>query len=606
MFTVRIKPKSDESLISFVTRFASENGTKMLSIWHDNSRNKAINPQKADAHLLEQAPEALLMLNNLAEATQVSKNRLIAMTFYHVLQKFYYHSETSRSRILKGMIRNDFHFCPFCIKEQAHIKLLWKLDGVNFCMKHQVPLSRSCSQCGNIVKLKDIEYIELCPYCNTELKNTQMMIRKFSAKELKEQSLLQTIWSQLLCHSPNYMSPSEVATKLVYLLNEESSFFERNTIQRNADILKICLPHVLQIARDALLRKRTVHISTLLDVMVYSNIDYEYFEKISIPYGFRESIRTSKRDNVKNTGCMSPWCASYQKSDFLVKTGTKAKRYSDGRYLRKYVACTVCGSRFAYNIDGNMVELDGFFKGYNDLTNMFKKKGQLTLQECRRPADFKRDRWWSVIAYFSTRPIFGEVEKLDEDLLLAFVQSVEQNGNMNNIHKWSCWNSYRHFLLYRYHPRVMNAIVFSKRKVPLRHDIKDYENKIESLCRSMLENDQDISVERICSLVNISSTTIRKWGVHIYIKNMKKEQGEKRLVARKEEIIEKVDQFFKQNEKCRVLSKDIYNFIGMSQSYMKSIAPDLNQYISMKRQNCSIQRRSTLEKLKVKSNAFQR
>jgi uncharacterized ferredoxin-like protein len=103
----------------------------------------------------------------------------------------------------------------------------------------------------------------------------------------------------------------------------------------------------------------------------------------------------------------------------------------------------------------------------------------------------------------------------------------------------------------------------------------------------MLESDQDISVERICSLIKLTSNTLRAWGLHQYIKDMKNEQSKKRLAARKEQIIDKVDQFFLQNENRRVLSKDIYKFIGVSQTYLISVAPDLNQYISEQRMKYS-------------------
>ncbi|GAB6992133.1 hypothetical protein JCM16418A_41840 [Paenibacillus pini] len=583
MFSVRIKPMSDESLISFMTRFATENGTKMLSIWHDISRNKLINPQKADAHLLERTPEAFIILEDFAEETEVSKGQLIAMTYYHVLEKFCYPSEIPCSRILRGMMRDNLHFCPLCIEEKAYIRRQWKIDGVSCCVKHQISLSQGCSQCGNVIKIMDIDNIEICPYCYFKLKDTPPFIEKLDVEELEKHQLVETIWSQLQYCSGNYRSPSEVATMLLYLLNEEHSIFNRNIVQRNASVLKIHLPYLLQLARNALLRKRALHIRTLLNVMVFCNIDYEYFEKLEVPEIFRDSLRTLKHDIFENIRCIAPWCTYFQRSGSLVKTGTVAKRHSDGSLLRKYVACTACGSRFAFNAKGNMVELEGFLKGYYDLQHMIKENGSMTLLGLRRPVDFNRDRWWGIIAYFCTRPVFGEAEKLDEDLLLAFVQSVEKNGNMNNIHKWKCWDSYRHFLLYRYHSEVMNAQVYSQRKLPMRHSLETCEEMMKALCQEMLENDQDISIERISLLLKVTSNTIRTWGFHHYIKERKNEQGRKRLEARKKLLIDRVDEFFVQNENHRVLSKDIYSYIGIRQSYLNSIAPELNQYISEKR-----------------------
>jgi hypothetical protein len=58
---------------------------------------------------------------------------------------------------------------------------------------------------------------------------------------------------------------------------------------------------------------------------------------------------------------------------------------------------------------------------------------------------------------------------------------------MNNIHKWECWKSYREYLRYRYHLEVINAQVYSKRKVPMRYNFEIYEEKLKALCQEKVE-----------------------------------------------------------------------------------------------------------------------
>ncbi|WP_139994819.1 TniQ family protein [Paenibacillus paridis] len=583
MFSVRIKPMDDESLISFFTRFATENGTKMLSIWHDSSKNKKINPQKADAHLLELTPEVFINLEDLAESTEVSKDKLIAMTYYNVLVKFCHPSEISFSRILKGMIRDELHFCPLCIQEKAYIRLKWKIDGVTCCVKHQIYLSKSCSHCCNSIKLIDVEHNEICPYCYFELKDTPSTIEKLNVAELEKEKCVECIWGKLLSYSGKYRSPSEVAVILLYLLNKENPYFNRDVVQFNAVVLKIHLPYLLQIARNTFSKKRTIHIKTLLNVMASFNIDYEYFEKLEIPKSFQTSITTSLKNSLFETmRCTAPWCIYFQKPGSLVKTGTTTKRHSNGSLFRNYVACTACGCRFASIVDGSMVEKDGFIKGYHHLKVMMEENDFVTIEECPRPINYNKD-WRGIIAYFSTRFVFGKVEKLDDSLILAFVQAVQKNANMNNIHKWKWWGSYRNYLLYRYHIDVMNAQVYSRRKVPMRHNIESYQEQMIDLCREMIKNDEDISMERISLFLKVSANTIRTWGFQHYIKDMKKEQRKKRLDERKNLLVNRVDQFFEQTKNRRILSKDIYKFIGVSQSHLNSIAPDLNEYIREQR-----------------------
>lgn len=86
----------------------------------------------------------------------------------------------------------------------------------------------------------------------------------------------------------------------------------------------------------------------------------------------------------------------------------------------------------------------------------------------------------SYDCYFSTRSVFGMEEKLNADLLLAFIHYVEKNGNINDVYKWECWNSYRHYLIYRYHIDVMNAQVYSRRKAPLRHELMQLKKNVKS------------------------------------------------------------------------------------------------------------------------------
>ncbi|MNP40312.1 hypothetical protein D3C76_1339460 [compost metagenome] len=159
------------------------------------------------------------------------------------------------------------------------------------------------------------------------------------------------------------LSPSEVATRIIYLLNQERSIFSIDTVQQNANTVKLSLPYLLQIARGALLKKRTVHVGTLVNVLTHFNVDYQYYKELSISAEFRKSLQPSLRNDLYNVACLAPWCASYKKCGSLVPTGTSLKRYSDGSTLRKHVACTVCGSRYAFDTDGNLVNRDHFLKG---------------------------------------------------------------------------------------------------------------------------------------------------------------------------------------------------------------------------------------------------
>jgi len=381
MYTVRIKPLPQESLFSFMTRCAIENGTTLLTTWNDVKRGNTFYSQRADVHLIDFSPNSTILISALSDATEVSCDRLLQMTFHNLLKTFCDSNELSESRILRGMIRENFYYCPLCLNNNAYIRLKWKVVGMNYCVQHQQPLNRVCSYCEKAIRFIDVRFIGECPYCGEDLQKSESVNKYEQPSILNDQVLVEKIWNQLFTSTDKFLTVINVATRLLYLLNECNELYNKEIVLQNANALGIHMLYMLQMARGTLSGKRTVHVSTIIKILLATNYDFHAFQNMMIPNNFILSIKQSNTDLPHGLSCISPWCKSYQKIGSLIKTGTKTKVYSDGTKLNNHVACVDCGCHFAMNEKGELVEKEYFIRGYyainkliinGDLTNLEK------------------------------------------------------------------------------------------------------------------------------------------------------------------------------------------------------------------------------------------
>jgi hypothetical protein len=583
--TVRKIPFEGESLSSFLYRLSKSNGIPMLQFWN-TIKNQFINhyAQWNDINLIDFAPINTINVKKLSQYLDVEAEIILKCTFYNVLCLFCGDSEIERSRFLSGILREVLHYCPSCFKEKAYNRLLWKINGIDGCLKHGVKLLNKCFHCDREIKYKDISNLGVCPYCEQGLFKSDYD-HKMNQTELEKALWLSNNWSALLKNHSLQIQPNEIAMKILYLLNNQIEKADFKFIEKNMKNPGV-LPNLLQHARGSLSNKRTLHISFILNALKENEIEVEEFLELEVPSIFIKSLRSEivlKKDQIS---CLAPWCSSYQKPGSLKKTGTSLKRKENGRVLKYYLVCDTCGCEYALNEVDQLEERTYFIKAFNKLNDQENQTSNL--KEIMLITNDTADKVKRCFAYFRSRNVLDDFDfykglLVKKELLNKFIKALDSGESIKAIRKWDCWESYNNFLTYRYHNKVIQTIHKHREKIlnidPLKKD------KVIELLESMFEENENISLNSVCERLGVCVETIRNWGCNNTISEMKEKQKVARRLDKNELIYSKVDSFLLQNKSKKISAAEIYNHIKIQRTILWRIAPEITAYIDSRRRN---------------------
>lgn len=570
MFLIRLKAYQGESLLSFMNRNATENRVSLLELWGYVKAIEFGTPQVADLYMIENNPISAVNITKLANLTGISTEQLLSMTFYFAQLKFSHSEKIGLSRFMKGLIRKDLYYCPLCLKEKNYIKLKWKITGIDVCLEHQVFLLNKCSFCGQAIKIE--KAMSTCPTCSGSLdKSVSKAVT--DASVIHHQVWLMKAWDQLLSFSNNTLTPEEVAQRIIYILNDQNSLVDMNLLNQLCNKQGIRIGGLLQYARGTLGLRRSIHLSDLLRILYRYCLDINAFLALSPPPEFISSILPDNSQSIR-VNCLAPWCQSYNSNESLVRTGTNYKRLKNGKVQKRYWFCQDCGCSYFIDEDGNQVEKDGFIEAFPYIStcssiNELATKAKVDLTKGRR-----------VFAYFKTRIKLDDTS-IDHDVLNDFELAIKNNIAFNQIQKWTCWESYDHFLMYRYHINVLKTRMDYRKKGK---NFVNYSLKMNDLYRiaqDLLDRDENITQKKVAKMLGISDTSLRKWKEgYSYFNEVKQTQQEDRLKKRISILYDKINEYFQQYSGGPFYTKDVYNYLGMKQSYLLKIAPEITDYIT--------------------------
>lgn len=578
MFTVWIKPQNGEALSGFLMRFAQSNGIDVLTIWNLIKTNNFGTPQVSDIHLIDFTPHSVINIELLSTLTQIQTQTLLSMTFYNVLVQYGHNEKIYTSRIMRGVIRRSLHYCPLCMKEKAYLLLFWKIEGIDICLKHQCYLNTTCSFCNETIMLSSVYLgrIDCCPKCMSELNKHQYQVIA-DHQILGKQKWLFHAWEDLLETQEHYIIPSDLAQRLLFILNDEISDYDYKNLIEFCSDKGIKFQSLLQCARDSQKQKRAVHITQILRICFLKDKLPKELININVPDSFQSQLlKLSKR--VENTPvCLAPWCTSYSKGRSLIKMGTQHKRLSSGKIYKKQFACKECGCQYVYDEEGKQIEKHHFIIGYEVLSH----EPSLSLTEIINRLVLPVTKCRKIVAYFKAR---NGNTIWDNNLLENLLIGVKNNIRSAEIKKWSCWDNSDHFLVYYHHVDVMKERILSKKQNGPRISWPHKMLKLELICQELLQLNENITISSISSMIDVSDKTIRKWPeAYSLIQQYKKLQKETRLNHWVNEIYTKVNDYIQNYMGERLLSKDVYSHIGVKQSYLVKKAPEINEYIYSKR-----------------------
>lgn len=581
-FTVRIRPYTGESLYSFMLRFAEENGISILKLWNMIKKTRSHLVQLADAGVLNFVPINMIEPLKMAYMTGLAVEDIFGMSFYYLLKKFCGNSKIERSRFISEILRDTFNYCPKCLHESPYHRLLWSVKNVNICIKHRNPLINRCLHCNQEIMIKDLHGFRTCPYCGNELWENEIFT-PLDTEEFKRQSWVYNTFDKLITNSDIKVEPNDMAIRILFILNKAQSIFDREVIQNSLNGREM-LPTVLQHARESLSNKRTMHLSFILSVLYENNTSIDKFLNMKVPEDFIASIRnktTLKKDEVC---CIAPWCKNYMKKGMLVKTGTSFKRKNDGDVYKYYLICPECGCEYAFDENNELKERTHFIESYHLLNNFTKQ--ELGLKRLSEKTGLSQEMVRRCLSYFQSRQVFtGEFNRktyeVDELLLHKFIKAIKSDIRINEIKKWPIWESYNHFLFYRFHKDVIKELNTNAcgKHIELKEAVNERQIFIKNTLERMLKQDSEITIKNVCKEAGVCAETLRYWGCNPLIAQIKDKQREEKILELKNRVHIMVDKYLLENSDDIITSDGMYSYIGIIRNVLWRYSPELTAYI---------------------------
>lgn len=576
--TVRVRPVEREALSSYLLRLAASNGLELLALWNLIKKPREHFIQMNDLNVLNFIPFNSIDIDKLSELSDISKEELLRCTFLNLLVKFNKKEELERSRFLSSMLRDEFHYCPICIKLKPYYKLIWSVNGIHTCDIHKTSLLNHCVHCNQIIKIKDIRIIDICPKCGAKL--TDEKSTKIDQLEEDMQIWLYEFWTTLLIKNNYNIAPDELAIRLLFILNDFELQFDRARIKNKlGDKMKFGV--LLQHARRSLSQERVLHISFLIDILYKYNLSVNQFMELEVPIEFMESVTNIKLKKSQEASCLAPWCNKYSSKGCLTKTATSYKLRKDGSELLYYLICPDCGCEYAYNIDGRLIERTNLIQAYWKLMMINYK--ELSLKELADICGLTIDKLKRCLAYFYSRGLFLEYSKykyeIDTKIIKKVIEGIKDGESIKDICGWEIWQNNQHFLVYRYHNDVIKQLnnVFIPRGERV-DKLQGYQ-EVERELRYMLDNDANITIANLAERLAVSPETLRLWGCNKIIAHMKNQQKEKRIKERNLFINDKLEAFISEHKECIIMAAELYKALGIERTILWRNSPELTAAI---------------------------
>jgi len=469
-----------------------------------------------------------------------------------------------------------------CIKERGYFQISWRIVDVNICIKHRIELVSGCQNCLKKIEIKDLTSLTLCPYCGHDL--CKSVIVNVEDESLFQQEWLQNTWKQLLLPNGWHLSATELAARLLYLLEGKPLVFNRENAKRGTKGL-VNLATLLQHIRSTLSTQRVLHISTVINILQKEhNTIAELFE-MSLPTAYENSIRAQYVEKRVNYACQAPWCLDYGQKGSLTKSGTSFKKKANGESLLYYMYCGKCGCEYAVTREGEIQERSYFIKAYyllkaypaDEITLVgLSKLTKLTQDQIRRFKAYVRSRGsqFESLGYYVRNGSFP----FNVVLLDRFVTAIQSNVRIKQIKLWIDWINYDQFLTYRFHQEVIVEMLNQGRE-GYHKGKKIHLEQVKDFLKLMIKREDKISINSVAKGLRVVPETLRLLGANKWIGEARKEQRDLDLLTRKQSWLERAKYFFFINANTRISSEELYKYLGISRTVLYRIAPDVSKLI---------------------------
>src|SRR5260370_29219508 len=157
------QPHRLESLTSYLTRLAEENGFQSLPLSYFLSQTLSIS---RGAVVKDHLPPSLGILQGVTGCPEAVLRQL---TFYHIGQKF---GRPATPNALSKSIVPYLRYCPMCLAEpkNAFRSLVWRFLVLAGCNLHGCQLLSACTHCNQRIPVFGTPFrISKCPNCCGDL-----------------------------------------------------------------------------------------------------------------------------------------------------------------------------------------------------------------------------------------------------------------------------------------------------------------------------------------------------------------------------------------------------------------------------------------------------
>lgn len=568
-----------ESLFSYLLRTAENNGITVTLLMNMFRKNEKYLLHAGDIRRIDYYPESVFNIEKLSRFTGISQSDVNKASFTNVVNIFGYSANGEQARFTNDMIRETLHFCSQCLKEDRGYDLLWKVEGIDSCCRHNERLVTKCSYCNHRIAYKEITRLRQCPHCD------QLLANILAEPTLKENSIarqksVRINMNQLIYGDNLYFEVQSLSQKLLFLLNNSQSVYHPEIVKKSLD--GYTLAHLLQYARNTIKAKKILKLNFVFNVLYKKNLFINDLHKMKIPPEFLESLLkgTSTRW-AREHMCIAPWCKQKGQPGSLVSTNTKHTQKS-GKSLSHYLVCKECFCEYAFDQEKKLIERTNFIGVYDILTK--RDISNMTWLEKKKCFLMNKERIRRGVAYFNVRKILLEKTakagyEVNELLLEMFISALKQGLDIAQIRFWPKWNGYGQYLLHRYHPAVMREL-FNKRYNKERVILSDhtFEHEVQYICGQLIVLDISITLPNVSKKLGISTSTLYKRGGARVVHNHKEIQSKQRREHLFLHISKKAISYIGESSE-HVYSQKLYAFLGIRHGYLKKVIPELVEQI---------------------------
>lgn len=584
-------PLNGESLSSYMHRLAKANYISNHELWRHITPEGVHYPQTSMSSNIDVCPVNLMNMNKLENMLMYNSRSLDPLTFIPVLQKMdMSREEMPASRSLSGLISKYRKFCPECLKTDNYYKLIWQVNELKFCPKHNIKLESKCQNCNKQIPiLPSKSFLGECPYCNNDLRNLQSCHYKATELDFK----IFNDWDYLLDNSKssveeieNLKAQQNLAVRIIFVSKDIALTKNETTTMKG----------IYQIARESKSSQTFLNLESILYFSRRTNTPLGELFTVQIPVPFVEDIFKKSALFLDSYFCMAPWCKNYLISGKLKRTSTSTKHLTSGDTQNYYMFCPCCGTEYAIDRNKKLQERGYFISlAWNKVRNNIKKISTLT--ELAILLNTTEDKIKRSIIFLSANSladrenILIEIPEKHNPNIAEKIKHQLKNGISSKQIRSNLKLNYNSFLYYWYHPEIRLEYL-------CHHDLRPYKckdksilsNQVELAIKSLIENNIDISVKKVCNVLKICPETLRNWNLLNKIQQAKKEQVASNSYHKKEWYVENAKKYiYDQNiAGIHVYSDKLYLELGNRRNVIVRTMPDVTKNISILLKNQTI------------------